>query len=151
MGRRYHGFGSAAVGTDKSILTLFPSATTVRSRIYDVLLGCSATPADQATLFYLGRFTALGTEGAGFTPVALDPGDPAAISDCGVGTFSVEPTYTSNAQVLVIVMNQRATIRWVAAPGGELVSPVTASNGIGCKSSAGTGTASHTVTYHFEE
>lgn len=151
MGRRYHGFGSAATGTDKTIIQVFPSATTVRSMIYDVIVGSVATPADQAAKFYLGRHTALGTEGAGFTPVALDPGDPSAISDFGVGVFSVEPTYTAGAQVLVFSMNQRATFRWVAAPGSELKSPVSANNGIGCKTSSGTGTAAFEVTFFIEE
>lgn len=151
MGRRYSGQGAAAVGTDKTILTLF-GATTIRPRIYDVIIGCGATPADLATKFLLNRLTALGTEGSGFTPVALDPGDPASLADCGVGTFSVEPTYTASAIVLgVISLNQRATFRWVASPGGELVIPATANNGIGLKTNASGGTAVHEGLFHWEE
>ena len=146
----YHGMGSGAVGTDKSLLTLI-SAATIRPHLYDVLIGCEATPADQATQLLIARFTAVGTEGSGFTPIALDPADPAALSDCGSGVFSVEPTYTANANLLQISMNQRATFRWVAAPGGELIAPATANNGIGLYSDSATGTATHEASFHWHE
>lgn len=151
MAKRYCGKGGAAVGSSVTILTLI-SATTVRPRITDVIVGCAAAPADTATKFEMRRFTAVGTEGSGFTPVALDPADPASASDCGVGTFSGEPTYTSNATVLGFSMNARATFRWVAAPGCELVAPPTANNGIGLVSvSVSSGTATHDATFLFEE
>jgi hypothetical protein len=150
MGRRYHGRASAATGTNKSILTLI-SATTIRPMIYDVVIGSVATPADQAARFYLARFTAVGTEGSGFTPVALDPADPAALADYGCGVFTGEPTYTANAILLQISLNQRATFRWVAAPGGELKAPATASNGIGCYSLSSSSTQAHEVSFHHEE
>jgi len=150
MSKRYAGVGAAAVGTDKTILTLI-SATTVRPRLADILIGCGATPADLATIFHVQRFTAVGTEGSGYTPTPLDPDDPASACDCGVGTFTVEPTYTATGILLKLSMNQRATVRWVAAPGFELVAPATAGNGIGIKSSSSGGTASHEATILFEE
>lgn len=151
MGRRYAGNGSAAVGTDKTILNLFNNGTTLRPKLYDLLLGCAATPADQATKFVVQRTTAVGTEGSGLTPAPLDPGDPASTSDIGQGVFSVEPTYTSAKVLLLISLNQRATFRWVAAPGSELIIPATDANGLGVKSSAGTGTATHDCAILFEE
>jgi hypothetical protein len=150
MGRRYHGMASAATGTNLTILTLI-SAATIRPKLYDLIIGCVATPADQATKFSVLRFTAAGTEGSGFTPVAIDPNDPAALADYGCGAFGVEPTYTANSNVLQISMNQRATIRWVAAPGGELMAPATAANGLGVRSISGTGTAAHEVSAWHEE
>ena len=150
MSRRYSGIGSGAVGTDKTLLTLI-SAATIRPHLYDVLLGSEATPADQAADLKVMRFTAVGTEGSGFTPVALDPGDPASLADCGSGVFSVEPTYTANSVLLQFSMNQRGTFRWVAAPGGEIVAPATASNGIGLKSSSATGSATHEACFHWVE
>lgn len=148
--RRYHGRGSAATGTNKTILTLI-SATTIRPFIYDVVVGAVATPADQAARFYLARFTAVGTEGAGFTPVALDPADPASLADYGVGVFTAEPTYTANAIVLQISLNQRATFRWVASPEGELKAPASANNGIGFYSLSSTSTQAHEVSFHHGE
>lgn len=150
MGRKYSGNGSAAVGTNKTILTLI-SATTIRPRLTDLVIGCGATPADLATIFHLERFTAAGTEGSGFTPLALDPGDPAALADYGVGVFGAEPTYTAAAVLMTLSMNQRATFRWVPSPGHEFVAPASAANGIGLQSQSSGGTAAHDVTMLHEE
>ena len=138
MGMRYAGHGAAAAGTNKTLLALI-SATTVRPRLYDLILGSGAAVADVTTKYHLERFTAVGTEGSGFTPIALDPADPAAKSDYGVA-HTAEPTYTASAHLLAISLNQRATFRWIAAPGSELIAPATANNGIGLQSQASTGT-----------
>jgi len=149
MGERYSGVGAAAVGTNLTVLNII-SAATVKPKIYDLIIGCNATPADVATLFHLERFTAVGTEGSGFTPLALDPDSPAALADYGVA-HSAEPTYTANEILMKLSLNQRATFRWVAAPGGELIAPATASNGIGLQAQSSGGTATHEATiYHLE-
>lgn len=151
MARRYCAKGGAAVGSNVTILNLI-STTAIRPRITDIIVGCAATPADTATKFEMRRCTTAGTAGSSFTPIALDPADPAAVATCGVGTFSAEPTYTSNATLLGFSMNARATFRWVAAPGCELAAPPTASNGIGLVSvSVSSGTAVHDATFLFEE
>lgn len=148
---RYSGYGSAATGSSKTILAL-TSATTVRPAIYDLNIGCAAAPADIAGRFVLQRLTALGTEGSGFTPVALDPADVAARADYGVGAYSVEPTYTASAILLSVSLNQRATYRWVCNEGRELIAPATANNGIGCQSTAmSSGTTAFEVTMWHKE
>ncbi len=150
MGRRYTGIGSAASGANKTALNLI-SAATIRPALYDLVIGSVATPADAAVKWYVQRTTAVGTEGSGYTPVALDPGDPASLADYGVA-HSSEPTYTANAVLLQISMNQRNTFRWVAAPGGELIAPATANNGLGCKTaSVSTGTTAYEVVMFHEE
>jgi hypothetical protein len=127
------------------------SAATIRPALYDLVIGSVATPADAAVKWHVARTTAVGTEGSGFTPIALDPGDPASLADYAVA-HSSEPTYTSNAVLLQISMNQRNTFRWVAAPGGEMVAPATASNGLGCKTvSVSTGTTAYEVVMFHEE
>jgi hypothetical protein len=103
------------------------SAATIRPKIYDLICGSDATPADNAAEYNLQRHTAAGTSTA-FTPVALDPGDPASLAASGYN-HSVEPTYTAAALLLEWAQNQRATFRWVAAPNSELVLPATAANG----------------------
>ena len=151
MGRRYTGIGSAASGANKTVLNLI-SATTIRPALYDMVIGSVATPADAAVKWHVQRTTAVGTEGSGYTPVALDPGDPASLADYGVGAYSVEPTFTANAVLLQISMNQRNTFRWVAAPGGELIAPATANNGLGCQTTAvSTGTTAYEVVMFHEE
>jgi len=150
---KYSGQGSCAIGTAKAILNLFRAAATPTSRakIYDLVVGSVATPADAATKFSINRTTAVGTEAAGFTPVNLDPDGPASASDFGVGAFSAEPTKTANAELLVFSMNQRATFRWVAAPGSELVLPATQNYGACLQSVSSTVTTAHEATVFFEE
>jgi hypothetical protein len=63
------------------------------------------------------------------TPEPLDQADAAAVSVAG-SNFTVNPTLTANLLPLSIPLNQRASFRWVAAPGSEIVIPATANNGI---------------------
>lgn len=149
----YHGHASCAVGTAKALINLFRSAATPTSRakIYEILLGSVATPADAATKFRVLRTTAVGTENDGFTPVNLDPAGPASASDFGRGAFSVEPTKTANSELLLLSMNQRATVRWVAAPGKELLLPATQNNGACVESASSTVTTAHECAVFFEE
>ena len=141
------------VGTDKTLINLFnPAATpTVRGRIYEVILGSNDTPADNAGEFVVQRTTAVGTEGSGLVPKNLDSGGPAGAYDSGLGTFSVEPTYTSGAVLLSVPMNQRTTFHWRAFPGGELVLAATQNNGAGLKSVSNTATDDHGATIYFME
>jgi hypothetical protein len=148
MAKRYAIIGDQGVGTDVTLATL-TGTTGVRPSIYDLTIGCSAAPGDTATRFLVQRHTDPGTSTA-ITPRPLDPNDPASVCSAG-SNHTVEPTYTANVILLDINVNQRATYRWVAAPGGELKIPATASNGLGLKSSASTGTAEHRTTLHFDE
>lgn len=121
-----------------------------RLKLYDLTMGSEATPADAALLWTLQRCTAAGTSTA-VTPQPLDPADAATESDAGEN-HTVEPTYTAGAILLNIALNQRATFRWVAAPGGELVFPATASNGFGIQTDTiSTGTPVITATAHAQE
>jgi hypothetical protein len=150
---RFFGEGSVAVGSAKSLLNLFRTAATPssRARIYEVLCGCVASPADAATRFAIQRTTAIGTEGSGFTPVNLDPTGPASASDFGVGVFAGEPTKTANAYLLQWSMNQRATFRWIAAPRAELILPATQNAGASFESVSSTVSTAHEAAMFFEE
>lgn len=132
----------------KTALTLV-SATTIRPEIYDVVLGFSSAPADNALTAYIQRFTAAGTVTA-VTPVALDPADPASLAASGENA-SGEPTYTANAILLRIAMNQRATHRWIADPGRALKFPATANNGGGLWSLHASATPTLDALIHFNE
>ncbi len=144
---------SVASGTDKTLINLFHSAATptCRGRITEVVVGSVATPADQAADFLLNRTTAVGTEGSGLIPNNLDPGGPAGEMDSGLGVFSAEPTYTAGKQLLAFQLNQRATFRWVANPGFELVMTATQNNGAGLKTVSSSSTQAHGATIFFEE
>lgn len=135
--RAYSVSGPNASGSaTKSMVTIIASTTT-RPRIYEVILGSQATPADQAAQYALTRFTAVGTAGSNPTPLPLDPSNVASIATAGI-THSAEPTYTASSDLLTVGLNQRATFRWVASPGRELVCPATAANGIGARLVAAT-------------
>lgn len=143
-----------ASGADKTIITIFnPAATpTTRAQIYEFLLGSVATPADVVVKYKIQRLTALGTEGSGFTPNNLDPAGPAGQCDAGIGTFTVEPTYTANKELMIPSVHQKSTFRWIAAQGRELKLPATQNNGIGIKSSSvSSGTPAIEATVFFTE
>lgn len=152
MADKYAATGSQDVTTatpgDTSLAVL--AGTTKRGYLYDFVLTCGGTPADNAIQWLARRLTAVGTEGAGVVPIALDPGSPAAILD-GAENHTAEPTYTAASELFDQLINQRAAFRWVARPGGELVIPATASNGIGFTAFHASYTGSAEVTAHWEE
>lgn len=127
-GRRYTGYGSDT-NTASTTQVELRSATTVRPKIYDIVVSSNATPADNSGEYVLRRTTTAGTAGSTFTPVAIDPGDPASLATFNVN-HSAEPTYTANSDLFHFATNQRATFRWVAPPEGEFVLPA-AANGAG--------------------
>ena len=136
-------------GTTTSLGTIGADATRPRrGKFYDIVIGSEATPADNPFRWVFQRCTALGTSTA-VTPQALDPADAATESDAGEN-HTVEPTFTAGAILLAIPLNQRATFRWVAAPGGELVYPATASNGIGIQTPTASAVAI-TGQIHYDE
>lgn len=148
--RRYSGSGSTAAGTNVTILEVLAVGTTTRARIYDMIVGSDATPADIATKFRVIRGTVSGTPTTTFVPTALDPADPASLMSSKVGTFSGQ-TKTANSQLAEFALNQRATFRWVAVPDSELVIPATADNWLGLESIASGGTPNTNCTFLWQE
>ncbi len=116
------------------------TASLRRAWIFDLMFGADGTPADNVITYDISRQTAAGTSTA-LTPNALDPADAGA-DTIGSGNFTAEGTITANSSVLGIAVNQRASYRWVAAPGSELVIPATNLAGFAAraKSPAYTGT-----------
>jgi hypothetical protein len=138
------GTQQALTTTYKTLLdiTAATGATTLRRAwIYDMMFGADGTAADNVVVYKADRQTSTGTRTAA-TPPPLDSGDAAALITVGVNT-TIEGIITAATQLVEIAVNQRASYRWVAAPGGELVVPATNVAGIGlrAKSPAYTGTA----------
>jgi hypothetical protein len=121
--------GTRAVASPTQTLLGLAGATTIRPWIYDILIGCSAPPADNAIQWFCQRFTAAGT-GTAVTPTAIDPGDPGATSSAA-RAHTVEPTYTAGSILWHCALNQRATHRFQFDPDGPLVVPAAANNGVG--------------------
>lgn len=120
-----------------------------RIRLYYLSIGSEATPAENAFHLRARRCTAAGTSTA-VTPVPLDPADAATELDAGEN-HSVEPTYTSNSEMLSKPFNQRATVQWYAPPGGEIVTPATASNGLGFETPTAGAAVSLRAMLHIDE
>jgi len=140
---------NSAQGTGNTVGSVVSDSTTPkRGKLYDLIIGNQGTPADNPYNFTMGRCTAAGT-GDAVVAYPLDPADSAALADCAEN-HTVEPTYTAGAKLLSISLNQRATFRWVAYPGGELVYPATAANGLGLLIVLGAALAVD-ATIHFEE
>lgn len=133
---RMYGINGNCVNTQSATLPIgcVIGAATVRPGIIDFSLGSDATPADNTAKYAFQRQTTAGTwagaGGAAITPQALDPNDPASLCTANQGVASAGPTLTAAAFLYQVAINQRATYRWVAAPGQELKIPATASNGI---------------------
>lgn len=118
--------GAASV---QGVLYLNAAASSMRrAKIYDVSIGSSASPADNAFAWVVQRCTTAPTATA-LTPNSLDPADSLASTIVANATVTVDGTLTANAFNYRDALNQRATFRWVAAPYSELIIPATASNG----------------------
>lgn len=151
MARGYFLTGPNATGTAlKTGITVI--GATVRPRIFDAIFGSNATPGDTSAQHAITRFTAAGTTAASPpTPTALDPGDTASVSTAG-WTHSAEPTYAATGSNLFLIdLNQRATFRYVASPGYELVAPATAANGLGARMVAATASLIFDYSIYFYE
>ncbi len=119
-----------------AILGLSSSTTTPRRfKVYDVLIGTNGTPADNFIEWDISRITASSTT----TVLAAQPLDPADATALTVATVnsSTFGTITTGSNVFYVGINQRASYRWVAAPGGELVAPATSSAGFQLRARSG--------------
>lgn len=145
-------------GTEQVMATTFKtligvnasSGTAVRrGKLYDFLLGTDGTPADNAMRFDISRMTAAGT-GTSATPNPLDPADAAALTVATVN-YTAEPTVTAASSLFYDGINQRASYRWVAAPGSELVWPATNLAGLAIRANSPAYTGTATATVMFQE
>jgi hypothetical protein len=145
------GTQQAIASTFKTLLNLSASNATLLRRgfVFEFVFGADGTPADNVMTFDVSRTTAVGTATA-VTPNPLQSADGACVTVANANHTS-EPTVTANSSLWGAGINQRATSRWVAFPGQELVIPATNLAGLAfrAKSPGYTGTA--TVQVEFTE
>lgn len=127
------------------------SAATVRPKLYDLMMGSPETPADQAASWVVRRSTTASTGGTAITPTPIDPAEPAALASAMVAPSMSAPTLTAGLFLLAWAQNLRATFRWVAAPGKEIIAPATAANGLTLLNTVLTGAFDVTFCLQFEE
>jgi hypothetical protein len=152
---------TASAGTQQSITTTYvspclsvgaPTTAPHRGKIYDLLIGTNGTPADNAVEWDISRITTVSTAvaaGTLITPQPLDPADGAAttvvtVNSTGSPTISIQ-------NIFYVGVNQRASYRWVAAPGSELVWPATSSNGFALRARSPGYTGTVTGNWMFQE
>ncbi len=160
---------AAMTTTYKTLITIGNSTgslTTVggqlrRGKLYDILIGTNGTPADNAMEFEIARITmgASTVLGGGISSLSswlgLDQADnTGCVASVGMNS-SIETAYTYLTQPWYVGINQRASYRWVAAPGGEIVYPANSSatgdNGTSLRAKSGGYTGTATGTVHFSE
>lgn len=142
------------VGIFASTIAPAPVIRLSRAKVYDILVGTVGTPADNSMYWSMQRATTGSTPAyAGYASsiaIALDQAD--AVTAMAVfANSSIETSITATQTNLpwYVGVNQRASYRWVAAPGSEIVQAATSSAGL-ClrtRSPAYTGGASATVMY----
>lgn len=120
-----------------------------RVKIYDILIGTNGTPADNSLEWDVSRVTAASTATSA-TPAPLDLADATSVTTTFVNSSS-PGTITANTNMFYLGENQRASYRWVASPGGELVSPATSSAGFQLRARSPAYTGTVTATIYFEE
>ena len=129
--------------------TAVSAASCRRIKIYDLMLGTDGTPADNAIVWDVSRQTADGTATT-VTPLPLDPADSAMLGVAKVH-YSAEGTITAASDVFNVGVNQRASYRWVAAPGSELVGPATHAAGFALRAKSPGYTSTVTAALLVEE
>lgn len=144
------GSQQATTSTYKSQLILTAAtATLCRALVQEIDVGTPGTPADNYLEYDVSRQTAAGTA----TAVTPNPTDTTfrAAGTVAAANATAEGTVTAASSVFYLALNQRASYRWVAAPGSELVVPAVnlAGFAIRARSAAYTGTVS-AMTLHIE-
>lgn len=123
--------------------------TSIMPTVYDWIVYPDSAPTDTHVSYALRRTTAAGTSTA-VTPQPLRSPAAAATTTAGKA-HSVEPTYTSTADLVLMGGYSRSMLRWQTDPSYGLVVPPTASNGIGCLVTAVGTTQDVVVVIHFTE
>ena len=134
-----NGLGGSAQnmsGSYKTLIALTANGST-SARIYEILIGSDATPGDYSITFDISAQTAAGTSTL-VTPVLLDPTSRSS-AIVGNVNFTAEGTITAASSAFYVGINQRGAYRWVAAPGGEIVLPITNNAGYALRAKSASG------------
>jgi hypothetical protein len=130
------------------------TATLRRAFIYEFGVGASGTPnaTDCEIVWNMASCTSIGT-GVSMTVNKLDAADAAA-GTVATGNNTAEPTVTAETQTIwTLAANQRASYRWVVAPGGpgEIVIPATNVAGYAIRAKSSTYASTMNVSAFFRE
>lgn len=135
-GSNYH-VSNFMGGTQQNLSSTLKTITSVgalsttqarRGQVYDMTLGAADVPnATDCAINYTALRTSTTGTSTGVTPSPIDGAGQISLGQGSVN-HTIEPT--TGVHLLSISLNQRASQRWVAAPGSELVYPATTLNGV---------------------
>lgn len=106
-----------------------------RGKLYDILIGTNTAPADNYLEFVIQRatITTSGSAWAGSLS-SISSGMSLDLADGNMGGFAGvnssnegQVALASIPQIWYVGINQRASYRWVAAPGSEILYPANSS------------------------
>ncbi len=143
-GRRYSVRGDQNIASPSVSMIGITATTAVEPGVYMISWGSQDTPADSAIQWDIQRYTAAGTATA-VTPQNLGPGTTAGKN------HTAEPTYTSNAILWEMALNQRASHTVVLDPDGALYCPASANNGLGMYATHASSTVNCIGCWHLQE
>src|SRR5262249_53069121 len=128
MGAKYSAFNTSTNTASATVpMNTLTGGTSGRVRLYHILCGSPAAPANQAAQFAVRRTSARGTQSTSFTPKPLDPADVACNATYDT-SWAANPTITASSDLLNWAQNQQATFQWMVDPTNGLIIPATASN-----------------------
>ena len=149
----YHINGDQTVASpDDTTLTVERGASK-RFKVFEMYSGFTlASPSDNLLSVRLHRFVTADGAGTARVPNPLDPADSACVAT-GLVNHTTEPTtYSTDEEVWgPIGQHMRATYRWNAAPGKEIVVANVASEGVGLVASHASVTPEHYGSLDFSE
>ncbi len=137
----------------KGITLTVERGSSKRFKVFEINSGFTlASPSDNLLSVRLHRFVTADGAGTARVPNPLDPADGASVAT-GLQNHTTEPTtYSTDEEVWgPLGQHMRATYRWVAAPGKEIVVPDTASVGVGLVATHASVTPEHTGALYFSE
>ena len=149
----YHIAGSQAVAApDVTTLTVERGAAK-RFAVFEINSGFTlATPSDHLLSVRLHRFVTADGAGTARVPNPLDPANGPSVAT-GLVNHTTEPTtYSTDEEVWgPIGQHMRATYRWVASPGKEIIVANVAAEGVGLVATHASVTPLHKGSLDFSE
>ncbi len=150
MANRYASTGQqGALGTTDDYMLEILGGTGVVVSIYHILIACEDTPVDEMATHSVFKLTAGGTA-TSVTPEPLDAIRALAAEASAAEDHTVDPTTTGIA-LMEVPVHTRATLQWMAPPGGEFISALAAGDGYGFASRSPTYTGSCLASVYHEE
>lgn len=123
-----------------------------RPKIYHLIVGCDASPSNNAASFAIQRGSTAGTAGSSPTPTPLDYCEPSPTCTAGLAVFSVGPTLTASNFPLKWAQNQQAWFQWQAASMDYAIfHSAVAGNSLNLMALVATSPANYVFTMFFEE